>query len=181
MPNPPFIISGIVTESDGSTACSGAIVKVYNIKDALVYQATSAVDGSYTITLTVYSQADVLVVEAYKPVSNSEALYGLNHSAVDTGLPGVTCDVQLSKKVDAAVLAQPLRSAVQDREQRRFDPAFNADRVMHVGFVPIQTTLTRDGSGYVTQISEDDGVHVKVTLLTRDGSNNVTGLSERVA
>jgi hypothetical protein len=73
-----------------------------------------------------------------------------------------------------------LRKPFQERQDLMYSPQFRAMRVVTVGFDNIQTTLTRDVNNFITQIDEDDGLHVKVTVLTRDANNFITSIAERI-
>ena len=179
MPGNPWILSGIITDIDGSTGLEDVTVKAVNLRSLEVLTTTTESDGSYSITLTSYEDNDGLYIEAKKNISDSMVKFGNAYEDVDTGEVGKNVNITLDKKVDLKVETVILRTPYQDKEDRIFVPEFNANRVMIAGHNKIQTTIARDSDELVTSIEEDDGVHTKVITLTRDSDNFVTGIAER--
>jgi len=180
MPELPWVLNGLIYDINGSTAVSGAAVRVTNIRSGEEQSATSAADGSYTFTFTSYQNEDLLMVEAKLTVSDMMIKYGINSTTIDTALPGKTLNITLDKYVDKAVHDIILRKPFQERQDLIYSPQFRAFRVLPVGFENIQSIFTRDGNNLVTTIEEFDGIHTKVTTITRDANNYITGISERV-
>lgn len=179
MPATPWVISGIITDIDGSTALENTTVRVVNLRSLETQSTTTESDGSYSITLTSYNDEDELYIEARYSVSDSMEKFGNSHDKVDTGEAGITVNITLDKKVDLNVEEKILRSPIQDKEERMFSPEFNANRVLVVGHDKLQTTITRDSDNLITKIEDDDGVHKKVITFTRDSDNLVTDIAER--
>jgi len=180
IPQIPWILSGVITDIDGSTAVEGASISVLNMTTAERMTTTSVADGSYAVTFTSYSDDDILVLEAKKEISSTIIKYGEGSTQIDVALPGKTLDVTMDKFIDKAALDIFLRKPFQERQDLIYDPRFKAFRVVPVGFDKVQTTLTRDANGFITQMEEDDGLHVKVTVLTRDANNYITSIAERI-
>ena len=179
MPEIPWVLSGVVTDIDGSTAASGVSIRVVNLRTFDTLTATTESDGSYSVTLTSYEDNDGLYIEARTSISDSMEKFGNAYSDVDTGLAGREVNITLDKRVDLGVVTKILRSPYQDKEERMFSPEFNAKRVVIVGSGKVQVAITRDANDLITSIEENDGVHTKVITFTRDANNLVTAVSER--
>lgn len=180
MPNLPWVLNGIIYDIDAFTALAAATVKVINLNTLEILSATSAADGSYTVTFTTYSNGDILLIEARKTIATYLEKIGANNTTIDTGLPGKSVNVTVNRLADKKLETIIFRIPIQEREDRIFSPAFNAIRVLPTGFDTRQTTLTRDVNNFVTQIDENDGLHIKVSLLTRDANNFITSIAERI-
>jgi hypothetical protein len=182
MPNLPWVVSGVITDIDGSSPLANAFVTLTNITTISYSQtATTAADGSYSINInTGYSNGDILVIQIRKSISNDLEKRGVSSTTVDVGLPGKIVNITVDKVIDRKIEDVILRAPIQEREERIFSPAFNAIRVLPTGFETTQTTLTRDVNNFITEIDEDDGLHIKVSLLTRDANNFITNIAERI-
>jgi hypothetical protein len=180
MPNLPWVLSGIVYDIDASTALATATVKVMNLNTLEVLNSTSAADGSFSVTFTSYTNGDILFIEARKTIATDLEKIGTNNTTIDTGLPGRNVNVTVNRIADKKLETIVFRTPIQERQDRIFSPQFNADRVLITGFDTKQTTLTRDVNNFVSEIDENDGLHIKVSLFTRDANNLITSIAERI-
>jgi hypothetical protein len=180
MPVIPWILNGLIYDIDGSTALAGANIKVINLNTLEILTATSAADGSYTVTFTSYTNNDILFIEARKTIATDLEKIGTNNTTIDTGLPGKNVNVTVNRLADKKLETIIFRTPIQEREDRIFSPQFNALRVLPTGFDTKQTTLTRDVNNFVSEIDENDGLHIKISSFTRDANNLVINVAERI-
>jgi len=180
MPLLPWVLSGIVFDIDGSTALAAATVKVINLNTLEVLTSTTAADGSYAVTFTTYSNNDILFIEARKTIATDLEKIGSDNTTIDTGLPGRNVNVTVSRIADKKIETIVFRTPIQEREDRIFSPQFNALRVLPTGFETKQTAIIRDVNNFVSEIDENDGLHIKISLFTRDVNNLISYIAERI-
>jgi hypothetical protein len=180
MPVLPWILNGIVLDIDNSTALFGASVRVINLNTLETLTATSAADGSFAVTFTSYTNGDILFYEARKAIATDLEKVGNGNTTIDTSLPGRDVTITVNRIADKKLETIVFRTPIQEREDRIFSPAYNALRVLPTGFDVKQTTLTRDVNNFITEIDENDGLHIKVSLFTRDANNLVINVAERI-